>query len=46
MAGTISIVSLNQTTLDAISSDLANDGLLKKANIPPSPNASLLGSET
>jgi polyisoprenyl-teichoic acid--peptidoglycan teichoic acid transferase len=46
MAGTSSIVSLNQTTLDAISHDLANDGLLKKANIPPSPNASLVGSET
>jgi LCP family protein required for cell wall assembly len=45
MAGTISIVSLSQATLDAISTDLANDGLLKKANIPPSPNASLLGSE-
>lgn len=45
MSGNISIVSLNQTTLDAISNDLANDGLLKKANIPPSPNASLVGSE-
>jgi len=45
MAGTTSIVSLSQTTLDAISTDLANDGLLKKANIPPSPNAGLLGSE-
>jgi LCP family protein required for cell wall assembly len=45
MSGTISIVSLNQTTLDAISTDLANDGLLKKANILPSPNAGLLGSE-
>jgi polyisoprenyl-teichoic acid--peptidoglycan teichoic acid transferase len=45
MAGTTSIVSLSQTTLDAISHDLANDGLLKKANIPPSPNASLVGSE-
>lgn len=46
MAGTTSIVSLNQTTLDAISNDLAKDGLLKKASIPPSPNASLVGSET
>jgi LCP family protein required for cell wall assembly len=45
MAGNISIVSLNQTTLDAISRDLANDGLLKKANVPPSPNAALVGSE-
>jgi LCP family protein required for cell wall assembly len=46
MAGTTSIVSLNQTTLDAVSNDLANDGLLKRANILPSPNASLVGSET
>ena len=45
MSGTTSIVSLNQTTLDAISRDLANDGLLKRANIPPSPNADLVGSE-
>jgi polyisoprenyl-teichoic acid--peptidoglycan teichoic acid transferase len=45
MSGITSIVSLNQTTLDAISGDLANDGLLKKANVPPSPNASLVGSE-
>ncbi|MEX2407161.1 MAG: LCP family protein [Actinomycetota bacterium] len=45
MSGTVSIVSLNQTTLDAISSDLANDGLLKKVNVLPSPNASLVGSE-
>jgi LCP family protein required for cell wall assembly len=45
MSGTTSIVSLNQTTLDAISGDLANDGLLKKANVPPSPNADLVGSE-
>lgn len=44
-SATMSIVSLNQTTLDAISSDLANDGLLKKANVLPSPNAGLLGSE-
>jgi LCP family protein required for cell wall assembly len=46
MSGTTSIVSLNQTALDAISGDLANDGLLKKANVPPSPNQGLLGSET
>ena len=46
MAGTTSIVSLNQTTLDAVSNDLANDGLLKRVNILPSPNASLVGSET
>jgi polyisoprenyl-teichoic acid--peptidoglycan teichoic acid transferase len=45
MSGTTSIVALNQTTLDAISRDLANDGLLKKANVPPSPNADLVGSE-
>lgn len=46
MSGSTSIVSLNQTALDAISRDLANDGLLKKANVPPSPNAGLVGSET
>ena len=46
MSGTTSIVSLNQTVLDAVSGDLENDGLLKKANIPPSPNADLVGSET
>ncbi len=37
--GTMSVVTLNQEVLQAISRDLANDGLLKIANIPPSPNA-------
>ena len=30
-------------TLDTISKDLADDGILKKPNVPPSPNESLLG---
>lgn len=42
MNGGIAVVNLNQTALAAISEDLAKDGLLKKANIPPSPNATLL----
>lgn len=42
MAGGTSVVTLNQTMLTAISQDLEDDGLLKKANIPPSPNAQLL----
>ena len=41
--GTTSVVTLNQDMLDAISKDLADDGVLKKANVPPSPNESLLG---
>jgi hypothetical protein len=36
-------VNLDRTALQAIAADLADDGLLSKANIPPSPNASLLG---
>jgi hypothetical protein len=43
MVGDLSVVTLNQESLDAISKDLADDGLLKKANVPPSPNESLLG---
>jgi anionic cell wall polymer biosynthesis LytR-Cps2A-Psr (LCP) family protein len=43
MVGSLSVVTLNQESLDAISKDLADDGLLKKANVPPSPNESLLG---
>ena len=43
MVGTLSVVTLNEETLDAISKDLADDGILKKANVPPSPNESLLG---
>jgi LCP family protein required for cell wall assembly len=43
MVGGLSVVTLNQESLDTISKDLADDGLLKKANVPPSPNESLLG---
>ncbi|MGH2527702.1 MAG: LCP family protein, partial [Actinomycetota bacterium] len=42
MTGTTSVVNLNQTELQAISRDLESDGLLKRSNIPPSPNAQLL----
>jgi hypothetical protein len=42
MSGTASIVTLNQTELQTISRDLESDGLLKRANIPPSPNEQLL----
>ena len=44
-AGGLSVVNLDQAALQAISTDLADDGLLKKGNIPPSPNAPLLGGE-
>jgi LCP family protein required for cell wall assembly len=44
MSGAISIVNLDTAALQAISKDLAGDGLLGKKNVPPSPNASLLGS--
>jgi hypothetical protein len=43
--GTTSVVNLNQTALQTISADLLRDGLLKPANIPPSPNAQLLPDE-
>lgn len=43
--GGLSVVNLDQAALQAISADLADDGLLKKGNIPPSPNAPLLGGE-
>ncbi len=43
MAGGTSVVNLDQTALQAIARDLADDGLLTRANVPPSPNASLLG---
>jgi LCP family protein required for cell wall assembly len=43
MVGTLSVVTLNQDTLGAISKDLADDGVLRKANVPPSPIESLLG---
>jgi polyisoprenyl-teichoic acid--peptidoglycan teichoic acid transferase len=41
MVGGLSVVTLDQTALGAISADLADDGLLKERNIPPSPNAPL-----
>lgn len=41
--GTMSVVNLDMTQVDAVSKDLKNDGILKEANIPPSPNESLLG---
>ncbi len=40
--GTTSVVNLDMTALAAIGKDLLDDGLLKKGNIPPSPNAGLL----
>ncbi len=43
MVGGLSVVTLDQAALDTISKDLADDGLLKKANVPPSPNEALLG---
>jgi len=43
MVGSMSVVELNQSEVDTISNDLKDDGLLKPANIPPSPNQSLLG---
>ncbi len=45
MAGETSIVNLNQTTLQAIATDLQDDGLVSPRNAPPSPNASLVGAE-
>jgi hypothetical protein len=45
MAGGLSIVSLDQEALQAISNDLKGDGLVRKGNIPPSPNADLLPSD-
>jgi hypothetical protein len=45
MVNGLSVVNLDQTVLDAISTDLADDGLLKERNIPPSPNAPLTGAE-
>ena len=43
MVGTMSVVNLDQAEVDRISDDLKDDGILKEANIPPSPNAELLG---
>jgi LCP family protein required for cell wall assembly len=44
-AGGLSVVILDMAALQAVSADLADDGLLKKGNIPPSPNAPLLEGE-
>jgi hypothetical protein len=44
MAGATSIVTLDQTALESISRDLANDGLVSAKNAPPSPNEELLPS--
>jgi LCP family protein required for cell wall assembly len=41
--GGLSTVNLDPTKLAAIADDLRDDGLLKKRNIPPNPNASLIG---
>ncbi len=45
MAGTTSVVNLDQAALQAISTDLLPDGIVSKKNVPPSPNASLLPAE-
>jgi hypothetical protein len=42
MAGNTSIVNLDEATLATIWRDLANDGLLAKGHVPPSPNGELL----
>ena len=42
MSGTTSVVNLNSTAVQAISRDLESDGLLKRSNIPPSPNEQLV----
>jgi hypothetical protein len=42
MAGNSSIVNLTSQAT-TIFHDLANDGLISKKNVPPSPNQSLLG---
>lgn len=43
MVNGLSVVTLSETTLGTIAKDLKDDGLLKKANIPPAPNANLSG---
>jgi LCP family protein required for cell wall assembly len=40
--GDVSVVNLDQSVLQTISADLADDGLLQKKNIPPSPTASMV----
>jgi len=46
MVGTESVVNLDQAVLDAISKDIGNDGILGKKNIPASPNADLVSTDT
>ncbi len=43
MVGTTSVVNLDPAVVQAISRDLERDGILKVANIPPSPNAGQAG---
>jgi LCP family protein required for cell wall assembly len=43
MVGTTSVVNLDPEVVQAIARDLGNDGILKVANIPPSPNAEQAG---
>jgi polyisoprenyl-teichoic acid--peptidoglycan teichoic acid transferase len=45
MVGTMSVVTLNEEAVQTISRDLENDGLIKIANVPPSPNAEQYGTE-
>ncbi len=44
--GQTSVVNLDQAVLQTLSADLANDGLLQKKNIPPSPTADLMPEPT
>jgi anionic cell wall polymer biosynthesis LytR-Cps2A-Psr (LCP) family protein len=43
MVGTTSVVNLDPAVVQAMSKDLEPDGILKVANIPPSPNAEQAG---
>jgi LCP family protein required for cell wall assembly len=43
--GGMSIVTLDEAALAAISNDLKDDGFVSKKNVPPSPNAPLTGGE-
>jgi LCP family protein required for cell wall assembly len=45
VVGDISVVNLDQAALQAISADMKDDAIVAKKNLPPSPNASLLGGE-
>jgi polyisoprenyl-teichoic acid--peptidoglycan teichoic acid transferase len=44
MVGTMSVVTLDEAAVQTISRDLEDDGLLKIANVPPSPNAEQSGA--